>query len=662
MIHPSLDRIFLNKNYKDLSNAIRFLSMDAVQKANSGHPGMPMGMADVATILFKYFLKYNPKNPNWLNRDRFVLSAGHGSMLLYSLLYLTGYKSISLNNIKKFRQLNSICAGHPEFHPGTGIETTTGPLGQGIANSIGFAIAEEILRKKIGKDIINHKTYVLAGDGCLMEGISHEAMSLAGHLKLKNLIMLFDNNSISIDGPTNLAVSDNFKKRFEGYGWNYILINGHNYSEIFKALKKVQNSKKPTIISCKTKIGYGSPNKSGKASSHGSPLGKDEIELVRKKLGWIYKPFEVPKNILNEWNKIGSKGSKIENKWNKIYNKKKNKINKIFKNNFNKSIKSEKISAIKEIKSLATRKCSELVLNSITYENKNLIGGSADLAGSNNTKTKFHKIIKSNDFNGNYIHYGVREHAMCGIMNGLALHSKLIPYGGTFLIFSDYCKPSIRLSALMKQQVIYVMTHDSIGLGEDGPTHQPIEQLSGLRSIPNLNVFRPADRMETIECWELALKNSKTPSILSLTRQNLNPVRNKYSINNKCALGAYEILRTNKKINLTILASGSEVNLALETSHKLAKNKIYSKVISVPCQDIFDSQSKSYKKKILGETKFKISIEAGSTDSWKKYVGNEGFTFGIDEFGKSAPYKNIYKYFGLTAENISKKIKNRLKN
>ena len=652
----------MNKNNKDLSNAVRFLSMDAVQKANSGHPGMPMGMADVATVLFKNFLKYNPKNPNWLNRDRFILSAGHGSMLLYSLLYLTGYKSISLKDIKKFRQLNCICAGHPEYHVGTGIETTTGPLGQGIANSVGFAIAEEILKKKLGKKIINHKTYVLAGDGCLMEGISHEAMSLAGHLKLKNLVMLFDNNSISIDGPTNLAVSDNFKKRFESYGWNYIAINGHNYNEIFKALKKVQNAKKPTVISCKTKIGYGSPNKSGKASSHGSPLGNEEVKLVRRKLDWKYKPFEIPKNILNEWKKIGHKGVKLETNWNKTYKKNKNKIDKIFKNNINKVIKSEKKNATKEIKSLATRKSSELILNTLTYENNNLIGGSADLAGSNNTKTKFHKTIKPSNFNGNYIHYGVREHAMCGIMNGIALHSKFIPYGGTFLIFSDYCKPSIRLSALMKQQVIFIMTHDSIGLGEDGPTHQPIEQLSGLRSIPNLNIFRPADRMETIECWELALKNSKTPSILSLTRQNLNPIRKKYLTNNKCSLGAYEILRTNKNIKLTILASGSEVNLAIETSHKLAKNKIYSKVISVPCQDLFDLQSRSYKQKILGETKLKVSIEAGSTDCWKKYVGNEGFAFGIDEFGRSAPYKDIYKHFGLTTENISKKIKNLIRN
>ena len=652
----------MSKLHNDLANCIRFLSIDAVQKANSGHPGMPMGMADVATVLFKNFLRFNPKNPDWLNRDRFVLSAGHGSMLLYSLLYLTGYKSISINNIKKFRQLNSICAGHPEYHPKTGIETTTGPLGQGISNAVGFAIAEEILKNKLGKDLINHKTYVLAGDGCLMEGISHEAMSLAGHLKLKNLVMLFDNNSISIDGPTNLAVSDNFKKRFEGYGWDYISINGHNEKEIFKALKKVQKAKKPTVISCKTKIGYGSPNKSGKASSHGSPLGVDEIKLVRKALNWKTKPFDIPNKILNEWRKIGQRGEILEKKWNKALKRKKIKFNQTLKNNFTAALKKEKENAIKEPKSLATRKCSEMTLNALTKQKNNLIGGSADLAGSNNTKTKNHKIIKPGDFTGDYIHYGVREHAMSGVMNGIALHSNLIPYGGTFLIFSDYCKPSIRLSALMKKRVIYVMTHDSIGLGEDGPTHQPIEQLSGLRAIPNLNVFRPADRIETIECWEHALKSSKTPSVLSLTRQNLNPVRKTYPNKNLCSLGAYEVLRTNKKINLTILASGSEVNLALEVSHKLAKDKIYSKVISMPCMELFELQSKSYKNKILEETKFKISIEAGSSDCWKKYVGDNGIAFGIDEFGKSAPYKDIYKYFGLEStniKNITKKLLNK---
>ena len=647
----------MNKENKILANALRFLSIDAVQKANSGHPGMPMGMADVVTILFKYFLKFNPKNPSWLNRDRFVLSAGHGSMLLYSLLYLTGYKSISLKNIKNFRQLNSICAGHPEYETNTGIETTTGPLGQGISNAVGFAIAEQILKKKIGKEVINHKTYVLAGDGCLMEGISHEAMSLAGHLKLNNLVMLFDNNSISIDGPTSLTVSDNFKKRFESYGWNYLSIDGHNEKEILNALKKSQTSKKPTVISCKTKIGYGSPNKSGKASSHGSPLGEDEVKLVRKKLNWKYKKFEIPKYILNEWRKIGNKGINFESRWNKIYKRKKSKIEKILKNNFSKSIKNEKINATKEIKSLATRKSSELMLNALTKNNNTLIGGSADLAGSNNTKTKHHKIIKPNDFGGNYIHYGVREHAMCGIMNGLSLHSKFIPYGGTFMIFSDYCKPSIRLSAMMKQRVIYVMTHDSIGLGEDGPTHQPIEQLSGLRAIPNLNVLRPADRTETIECWELALINSTSPSVLSLTRQNLNPIRKKYSKINRCAFGAYEVLRTNNKIKLTILASGSEVNLAIDTSHKLAKYKIYSKVISVPSHELFELQSKSYKNRILNESKYKISIEAGSTDCWKKFVGENGVSFGIDIFGKSAPCKDVYKYFGLKTENIINKIK-----
>jgi len=651
----------LSKQHRDLANSIRFLSIDSVQKANSGHPGMPMGMADVATVLFKDFLKFNPKNPNWLNRDRFVLSAGHGSMLLYSLLYLTGYKSISIEDIKNFRQLNSICAGHPEYHPGSGIETTTGPLGQGIANAVGFALAEEILKEKFGKNIFDHKTYVLAGDGCLMEGISHEALSLAGHLKLKNLTMLFDNNSISIDGPTNLTVSDNYKKRFQSYGWDYLDIDGHSEKQIFKALKKVQKAKKPTVISCKTKIGYGSPNKSGSASAHGSPLGEDEINLVRKKLKWKYKPFEVPKNILDVWKAIGDKGLKEEEKWKKYYNKKKSAINKVFKNNFENIFEIEKKGLIKNQEAIATRKSSEKILNSLIKKSQNIIGGSADLAGSNNTKTKYHKIIKTNNFKGNYIHYGVREHAMCGIMNGIALHSELIPYGGTFLIFSDYCKPSIRLSAIMKQRVIYIMTHDSIGLGEDGPTHQPIEQLSSLRSIPNLNVFRPADTMETYECWQLALKNLNSPSVLALTRQKINQFRKELSNENLCSYGAYEVFRSNNDIQLTIMASGSEVSLALEISHKLATENIYSKVISVPCQEIFEQKSSDYKSKILKETNLNITIEAGSTDSWKKYIVNKGLNFGIEDFGRSAPYKDIYDFFSLTVESIIKKTKSLIK-
>ena len=643
--------------HADIANAIRFLSIDAVQKANSGHPGMPMGMADVCAVLFKYFLKFDPSDPEWINRDRFVLSAGHGSMLLYSLLYLTGYKSVSLEDIKNFRQLDSICAGHPEYERGTGIETTTGPLGQGIANAVGFAISEEILKAKKGKDIYDHKTYVIAGDGCLMEGISHEALSLAGHLKLKNLIMFFDNNSVSIDGPTSLAVSDNYKKRFEAYGWEYIDINGHNEKQIFKAIKKTQKAKKPTVISCKTVIGFGSPNKSGTSSVHGSPLGEDEINLVRKKLKWKHAPFDIPKEILSAWKAIGEQGKKLRLQWQK---KAGNKINKLSQDNsklLNNIFINAKIAAVKDAKPTATRKSSEDILTLLTTEIPELIGGSADLAGSNNTKTKSQKIIKPGDFSGTYIHYGVREHAMAAIMNGIALHDNLIPYGGTFLIFSDYCKPAIRLSALMKQRVVYVMTHDSIGLGEDGPTHQPIEQLAGLRAIPNLNVFRPADTTETIECWELALQQKKTPSVLSLTRQNLIPVRKEFNKENKCSFGAYEILRTNSTIDLTLIATGSEVEIAIEASHELAKNKIHCKVISMPCQELFDQQSETYKNKILNETTTKISIEAASTMGWKKYTGNEGRELGIDSFGKSAPYKKIYEHFKLTSNNIVKQAK-----
>ena len=636
-----------NCSHNDLANAIRFLSVDAVQKANSGHPGMPMGMADVCTVLFRDFLKFNPINPNWVNRDRFVLSAGHGSMILYSLLYLSGYKSISLNDIKNFRQLNSICAGHPEFEPSSGIETTTGPLGQGIGNAVGFALAEEILKAKYGKKVFNHKTYVLAGDGCLMEGISHEALSLAGHLKLKNLIMLFDNNSISIDGPTSLTVSDKYKKRFESYNWGYIEINGHKEKEIFKALKKVQKANRPTVISCKTKIGFGSPNKSGKSSAHGSPMGEDEIKLIRKKLKWSHDPFVIPDNILNTWREIGKKGLKEEQKWKKNSYKKEN-----FENKISSIIQNAKNAVVSESKNLATRKSSENILKELTKNLPNLIGGSADLTGSNNTKTESQKIISPGKFKGNYIHYGVREHAMASIMNGLALHSNLIPYGGTFLVFSDYCKPSIRLSALMKQRIIYVMSHDSIGLGEDGPTHQPIEHLSSLRSIPNLNVFRPCDSTETIECWELALTCKDKPSVISLTRQNLNQLRTVFESKNLSSLGAYEIFRSNENIKLTLMASGSEVDIAVSAAKKLAEKKIYTKVISVPSMELFDDQPEDYKLKILGETDLKISLEASQPMSWKKYVGKNGTTLGIEDFGKSAPYKDVYKHFKLTDDDV----------
>ena len=636
-----------NSSHNDLANAIRFMSMDAVQKANSGHPGMPMGMADVCTVLFRDFLKFNATNPGWLNRDRFVLSAGHGSMLLYSLLYLLGYKSISLEDIKNFRQLNSICAGHPEFEPGTGIETTTGPLGQGIGNAVGFAIAEEVLRAKYGKKIFDHKTYVLTGDGCLMEGISHEAMSLAGHLKLKNLIMLFDNNSISIDGPTSLAVSDQYKKRFESYNWDYIEINGHKEKEIINAFKKVQRAKKPTVISCKTKIGYGSPNKAGKSSAHGSPMGEDEIKLIRKKLKWPYEPFMVPDKILSSWREIGKKGLNIEQKW-----KKNSFQTEDFENKINPIIQDAKKIAASELKKLATRKSSENILKVLTKNLPNLIGGSADLTGSNNTKTESQKVISAGKFNGNYIHYGVREHAMASIMNGLALHSNLIPYGGTFLVFSDYCKPSIRLSALMKQRVIYVMSHDSIGLGEDGPTHQPIEHLSSLRSIPNLNIFRPCDSTETIECWQIALVCKDRPSVISLTRQNLSQLRTVFEDKNLSSLGAYEIFRSDNNIKMTLMASGSEVEIAVSASKKLAEKNIHTKVISVPSMELFDAQPEDYKIKILGETEIKISLEASHPMSWKKYIGNKGITIGIEDFGKSAPYKDVYKHFKLTDDDV----------
>ena len=659
----------MNIKFTELSNAIRFLSIDAVQKANSGHPGMPMGMADVATVLFKYHLRFNPKNPNWINRDRFILSAGHGSMLLYSLLYLCGYKSISIEDIKNFRQLNSICAGHPEYKQGTGIETTTGPLGQGLGNSVGMAIAEEIYRKKFGATLINNKTYVFASDGDLMEGISHEVMSLAGHLKLKNLIVFFDNNKISIDGSTSLSVSDNYKKRFEAYGWNYLETSGHNEKQISKAIFKASKSKKPTIISCKTIIGFGSPNKSGKASSHGSPLGDDEIALVRKKLKWNYKPFEIPQEVLEEWREIGNKGELLEKKWQEEINKKNPKIKDDLEQNYSNTdiesleslIEKEKTKYFESKPSLATRQCSMAAIESISAIIPKLIGGSADLSGSNNTKTSNSKIINSKNFNGNYIHYGVREHGMAAVMNGLALYGGIVPYGGTFLIFSDYCKPSIRLSALMGLKVIYIFSHDSIGLGEDGPTHQPIEQLAGLRAIPNLNVFRPADINETLECWQIALKSKNTPSVIALSRQKVSYINPKNSRENKCENGAYVVKITSHESNVTLVASGTEVELALKVQEKLNENNIHSKVVSMPCMELFDRQSENFRNNIIEPNSLIVTLEAGSIISWQKYIKDKGMNLGIDQFGESAPYKEVYNHFDLSEEKITNFIQKKLR-
>ena len=657
----------MTTNLKQLANAVRFLSIDAVQKANSGHPGMPMGMADVATVLFKEHLKFNPQNPSWTNRDRFILSAGHGSMLLYSLLYLTGYKNFTIDELKNFRQMNSICAGHPEYKKNSGIETTTGPLGQGLGNAVGMAIGEEIYKKKFSSSVVNHKTYVIASDGDLMEGISHEVMSLAGHLKLKNLIVFFDNNKISIDGPTSLSVSDDYKKRFESYGWNFLEVNGHDHKQISNAIKKASKSKKPNIISCKTVIGFGSPNRSGKSSSHGSPLGNEEILLVRKKLKWSHSPFEIPEDILKDWRKIGEKGSVLEKKWSVNLNKKNSKIRKelesIQKNINLKSldflINTEKKKYFKEKPSKATRECSSMTIEAVTKLLPEIIGGSSDLSGSNNTKTKNSKIISSKDFNGNYIHYGIREHGMAAAMNGLALYGGLIPYGGTFLIFSDYCKPSIRLSALMGLKVIYIFSHDSIGLGEDGPTHQPIEQLAGLRAIPNLNVFRPADINETLECWQIALKSQNTPSAIALSRQKLPYINPSHTKENKSALGAYVVKLTSQNNAVTLVASGSEVELALQAQKELKEINIDSKVVSMPCQELFNQQSISYKNKIFNKDVPIITIEASSVSSWEQYSKNN---MGINTFGESAPFKEVYSHFNLTSAKIVELTKKIIKN
>jgi len=650
-----------NLNDAELSNAIRILSVDAVEKANSGHPGMPMGMADVATVLYKKFLKFDSSSPDWINRDRFVLSAGHGSMLLYSLLYLTGYKDISLEDIKMFRQLGSKTAGHPEYGELKGIETTTGPLGQGIANAVGMAISEKIMANRFGKELFDHKTYVLAGDGCLMEGISQESISLAGHLGLGKLIILFDDNGISIDGPTSLTTSDNQLDRFKASNWHVIECNGHSFDEIEAALKESGEDERPSLIACKTRIGFGSPNKEGKSSSHGAPMGKDEIGLIRENLNWDFIEFDIPANIIDAWRKIGVRGRLQRNDWEKIYTDSQHRktieslINGSNLESLDKQLSDFKRSLYENPVALATRKSSENILNELISRISNLIGGSADLTGSNNTLAKGQKIVSADDFSGSYIYYGVREHAMAAIMNGIALYGILIPYGGTFLVFTDYCRPAIRLSALIKLRVIYIMTHDSIGLGEDGPTHQPVEHLSSLRAIPNLEVWRPADNIETLEVWQAALQSKNTPSILALSRQNLKPIRTKNIDINLSLKGAY-VLNEESSAMISLIASGSELELIIDASEELYNEGITTRIISVPCLDRFYIQDKKYKDEVIGNLP-KVIVEAGVRQSWDHLMSSEDVFIGMSSFGSSAPAKDLYKKFKITKEEIIKSVK-----
>ena len=641
-----------------MANAIRALSMDAVQKANSGHPGLPMGAADVATVLFTQFLKFDPADPNWADRDRFILSAGHGSMLMYSLLYLLGYQDMTLDDIKNFRQLGSKAAGHPEYGHAAGIETTTGPLGQGIANAVGFAIAERHLNARFGDDLVNHKTYVLTGDGCLMEGISQEAITLAGHLRLKNLIVLWDDNGVSIDGKISMSDSTDQLKRFESANWAVARCDGHNPADIAGALTAAQSSDRPMLIACKTVIGYGAPTKAGTSGSHGSPLGPEEVAGARKALGWDYEPFVVPNELMDAWRKAGSRGATARAEWSKRLAADASKAE--FERaaasrlpaDFDAVMAAYKRDLAKSPPAIATRNASQNTLDIINAAVPETIGGSADLTGSNNTKSKDLKPLSAADYGGRYVYYGIREHAMAAAMNGMALHGGVIPYGGTFLVFTDYCRPSIRLSALMGIRVIYVMTHDSIGLGEDGPTHQPVEHMAAMRVIPNLMVFRPCDAVETAECWQIALKAEKTPSVLALTRQKLKPARLTYSDENLCARGAYEIAGSDKAAEVVIFASGSEVEIAIAAKAKLDAAGKATRVVSVPSMELFEQQDKAYKARVLGSEKTRIAIEAGVRAGWDRFIGSDGTFIGMPGFGASGPAELLYKHFGITAEAV----------
>ena len=656
-------------SHKDMSNALRALSMDAVQKANSGHPGMPMGMADVATVLFTKFLKFDASNPLWPDRDRFILSAGHGSMLQYSLLYLTGYEKMTLDQLKNFRQLHSLTPGHPEVMPEVGIETTTGPLGQGISNGVGFALAERMLNARFGNDLVNHFTYVIASDGDLMEGISHEACSLAGHLGLGKLIVLYDDNEISIDGPTSLSFTDNTTQRFEAYGWETFTVDGHDPDQITKAIAAAQlNPNKPSLISCKTKIGYGAPTKQGSASSHGSPLGDEEIAGARKNLGWAHVPFDVPSDVFDAWRAAGSQGQVDRKNWQARHDALEGEKRQLFDRMLKGDVTSVVTPIIAEFKKkmtaeapkIATRAASGKVLEALIPALPEMVGGSADLTGSVLTLVKDMGKVTKSDYSGRYIYWGVREHGMAAAMNGMALHKGFIPYGGTFLSFTDYCRPSIRLSALMKQRVIYVMTHDSIGLGEDGPTHQPVEHVAAMRCIPNVLVFRPADVIETAEAWQIALEHTTGPSILVLTRQNLPLVRKGGETDNITKRGAYILAEASQQPVCTIWATGSEIEIALKAKDQLEAAKIPTRVVSAPCLELFWKQDEKYRASLLNQSKVTVAVEAAVRQGWDAIIGSDGIFVGMKSFGESAPYQELYKHFGITAEAIVEQVQKKV--
>jgi transketolase len=656
------------EKHQRMANAIRFLAIDAVEQAKSGHPGLPMGAADIATVLFTEFLKFDPTAPNWADRDRFVLSAGHGSMLLYSLLYLLGYEDFPLEELKNFRQLGAKTAGHPEFGHGAGIETTTGPLGQGLGNAVGMAIAERLQEERFGKDLVNHYTYVLAGDGCLMEGISQEALSLAGHLKLNKLIVIWDDNGISIDGAVSITDSTDQVARFAASGWNTLNVDGHDPDGIAAAIRQAQASDKPTLIAAKTTIGFGAPTKAGTAKVHGAPLGAEEIAGTRETLNWPHEPFEVPSDILDAWRIAGLRSAHAHKDWQKRFADADTETRAEFERRnrgdlpagFEQAVLDYKKKLAEEQPTMATRKASEAVLGVINGVIPETIGGSADLTGSNNTKTAQTNPVTPDDFSGRYIHYGIREHGMAAAMNGMALHGGLIPYSGGFLIFSDYCRPSIRLAALMNQRVIHVMTHDSIGLGEDGPTHQPVEHFAALRAIPNLTFFRPADITETLECWQLSLENKDGPSVLALTRQNLPSQRKTFEEKNLSANGAYVLIDSEDDAVVTIFASGSEVEIAVDAHKELMGSGIAARVVSVPSFELFEAQSADYKEAVIGSSPVKIAVEAGIRMGWDRFIGNDGLFIGMTGFGASAPYKELYEHFGITKDAVVAAAKEKL--